>query len=525
MAGERALSSNRDLLDGLNVFPVPDGDTGTNMLQTVRYILNSDATSADGLYRACLLGAQGNSGLLLSYLFKGFAQVLGDGGDLDIRTLAGAFAYARSEAVAGIPDPREGTIITVYGEVAQRLQTEAEAGQGLERALGLALEQAVATVRETPQRLPILKEAGVVDSGGLGVAVLLRGALDKLQGKGDGSFEQSTAELGVAGEQMVKREFIHGLDEEWGYCTGFAVRGEALAIEQMKAKIEPQGSSFLLLGDATLAKIHIHTDDPGAVLSSAVQFGELSDIEITNMSLQTATWAEQHQRADADDGTDYTTGVIIVANGAGMLQIFGKMVPAGARIVDAGELMNPNVEQILNAVQSLNADEVLILPNNKDAVVVSESAADLADKTVRVLHTSSMAAGLVALVEFDATRDLETNYETCKMALEQAVCGGVSRATRAAKIGDLAFEAGDYLAFVGDQPILTADTAENALKAALSAKATDGAIIGIYYGANVATSQAKTAEEELKLTLSQAEGIEFFAGGQAFYDYIFSVEI
>jgi len=387
-------------------------------------------------------------------------------------------------------------------------------------------------VRRTPEMLPILKEAGVVDSGGLGIAILLRGALEKLRGVGDGAFEQSVDALGLSGERRVSREFAHhAKEEEWGYCTGFAIQGANLKRDEIAAALEPQGRSFLLLGDETLAKVHIHAEDPGAILSAAVKFGALTEIEIKNMTLQTAEWAERRegeaQGAPADAASEAVlTGVVAVATGAGMTAHFRDMAPSGLTLVDGGDLMNPNVERILDAIASAPAEGVLILPNNKDAIGVSEAATGLTDKPARVLRTNNMAQGLVALVEFNPDADLDSNFADCEAAVARAVCGGVARAVDSVKTKSVEASAGDYIAFIDGEPVAAAPAAQAALLSALQSRQLKDAIVTVYHGAAVSAEQARDARTALQKQLGERlDMLEVAAGGQPFYDYIFSIEM
>ena len=437
-AALNALERNRGRLDDLNVYPVPDGDTGTNLTLTARAVVDALEGGSDGdreavarfVSRAALLGARGNSGVIMSQVVRGATDVLGKAAEIDGAVVAAALRSSSDAAYAAVREPVEGTILTV----ARALAEEAERDGG-ESSIAKLLARLVAegdkAVLATQEQLAVLRDAGVVDAGAAGLMEVVRGIASHLSGV---PLPEAPA------EERAGLESAHQELSRFRYCTIFVVEGEDLDASGLEGELEQLGDSLLVVGDRTALKVHVHTDDPGRALQLATVQGVLEGVEISNMHRQTA---EREVRVLEQDGG---TTVVAVSVGAGNRALFESL---GAAVVDGGETMNPSTESLLAAIEAAPG-EVVVLPNNPNVFMAADQAASLATKPVRVVRSTSIPAGLAALVAHDARRPAEEDAAELTDALDGVAVGAVTIASRA--VDGLA-EPGDYLGLLEREPV------------------------------------------------------------------------
>ena len=536
-AGMGWLERNVGGVNALNVFPVPDGDTGTNMFLTVRAAYTAAAEGGDAPGRTvgtvaeraaygALMGARGNSGVILSQVFRGIAKALDGHATLDGPLLAAAFAEASAMAYKAVMKPVEGTLLTVSRGAAEAAAAAAQAGGDVRAVLDGALAGARATLARTPEMLPLLREAGVVDAGGQGYVIVLEGMRLHLAGRNVEAEalpeiapgQQVAFDLGAVQEQ-------HGADD-YGYCTNFlitATPGTEMDYPTIRATLAGMGHSAVVVGDTRYLKAHIHTSDPGALLSYAVQFGALSQIKIDNMDAQVealegpapATPAKQREPIAG-------VSVVAVAAGAGLSEVLTGL--GAAAIVRGGQTMNPSTQELLDAINAAPTDQVIVLPNNGNVVLTAQQAADMAAKQVRVVPTKSIPQGIAALSAFTFGADVETNAAAMAAAATSARTGEVTRAVRDATIGGVAVKAGQVIGLMDD--VLTVSGSERAavtldLLGAMGAER--GELITLYTGADVSPDAVSAVQDAVQGRYPDA-AVEVVAGGQPHYDFILSVE-
>ena len=535
-AATRAIEVNRDQINALNVFPVPDGDTGTNMFLTLRSINEEmDAAPRENLSlttarmaRAALLGARGNSGLILAQFFKGLAQALRDGYEVSGAGFANAMRLTTENAYAAVPNPREGTMLTVFRECADAAERAVRETPGFEPVLAASASQALDTTRRTPEMLDILQEAGVVDSGGFGFTIMLFGALEALRGEGDGGVivaPPAVGDRGSAASSTVRAEFALSAQEEiWGYCTVFAIEGEGLDLSKIRSKVTDLGRSAVVAGDETLVKIHVHMEDPGQALSFATSIGTISNIDIKNMDEQTKEWAAGQTDGDAETPTEtIPLAVVAVAAGAGMQNLFINAGLETCSVVTGGDSMNPSVGDLLEAVEQAPSDNVLLLPNNKNVVGTAGEVPGLTSKNVRVIPTVSMQHGIAAMLALTPDDDIDSNAAAMNEALETIQDGAVFQAIRDVSIGGVDVIEGQYTGLVDGTVRCCGEDLEAVLIETVSGSAEEGSLLTLYWGGDVNEEQANGIAARLEETVSGIE-VEAVDGGQPHYEFLVSIE-
>lgn len=518
------LDRNAAAIDAINVFPVPDGDTGTNMALTLRAAVEEAASAGDGvpevsdaLARGALLGARGNSGVILSQYLRGIAERLSQVHKVDGQALAAALAHGATVAYAAVSNPVEGTILTVAREAGRAAQEAAITGAGPIVALRAAVSAAQEAVAHTPDLLPVLREAGVVDSGGLGLSVTLDGALKHLQGE---ALPPVAADAGrIDREWLARVEVTHGDGESFGYCVEFVVRGEAVSVSRLRSELEAIGTSVLVVGEGPLVRVHVHTADPGAALSRGVAFGSLSRIKVDNMEEQARRLAERSVPQVAAMGP---FSVVAVALGEGLADVLRRL--GAERVIQGGQTMNPSARELLAAVEAVSQPFVVILPNNKNILWTAEQVATLTTKRVAIIPTKTIPQGIAALVALNPEDEPEQALEAMRAAAGRVRTVEVTRAARSARIGGVQVEEGRPFALVDDVPAAAGDTPEAAALAAIrSLEVGETPMITIYYGSAQTVEAAERFAELLRQTFPDAE-IEVLLGGQPFYDYVISIE-
>ncbi len=445
------LEAHRRRIDDLNVYPVPDGDTGTNLTLTLRSIVealdasaaaDSEAVAKD-VTRAALMGARGNSGVIFSQIVRGFVEVLGEHEGVSSALLSRAFRGASDAAYRAVKRPVEGTMLTVIREMAEESERKE-----LRRVLPTELLRAVlaageASVARTPDLLDVLRNAGVVDAGGAGLVEIARGMVYGATGEELPGAPVETESLGL--------DAIHLELSEYRYCTVFVVEGEELDKDALESELEKIGDSLLVVGDATALKVHVHTDDPGQALNLGTAVGVVEGVEIANMHHQTAQREERLLGAGALATLE--TGLVAVCPGRGNRRLFESM--GATRVIEGGQSMNPSAKDILDAIDAVPTDDVLVLPNNSNVILTAEQASSMSEKNVRVIPSTSVQAGLAAMTGFMSSSSPEDNEQAMLAELASASTGEVTVASRNVTLDGVEIREGEYLGLVDDKAVVS----------------------------------------------------------------------
>lgn len=542
-AATRWLDVNRDRVNALNVFPVPDGDTGSNMALTMRAAVAEGRASgaiaagdmAARVAYGALMGARGNSGVILSQVFRGVAQAIAGRDEVDGRDLANALNAAREMAYNAVMKPVEGTMLTVVRGAADRAESVAERTPSLQAVLVSALGGAKDALERTPELLDILRQAGVVDAGGQGIVLLLEAMEASLRGDDLAEHaEPSVAEpVGASMAFLDRVEDLHG-DEAFGYCTNFVVLGEGIAFNQARAKIGAMGQSAVIVGDQTVLKVHIHVENPGPVLDYAARLGALDQIKIDNMQAQTRVLT--HERADHATTADTTPtaepaplivpegtqSVLAVAAGDGMANALRSM--GAARIVGGGQTANPSIEELLAAVEAAPTPEVILLPNNPNIVLTAGRVSDLSTKEIRVVPSRSVPQGLAALAVFHADDDLDTNVAAMTEALTSVKTVELTRAVRDVTLDGMRVIAGQVIGLVDDCLVVAGDESGVVARETLDrAGLATAELVTIFTGDDAQPGQASTLRDSILARYPDVL-VEIHDGGQPHYRFVIAVE-
>ena len=524
LAGAACLEANADAINALNVFPVPDGDTGVNMTLTLRAAseaMRPDSASVGeasaSLARGALLGARGNSGVIFSQFLKGFAAALAGKDAADGPDLAAAFRAAADAGYQAVGNPVEGTMLTVM-----RAGADAASSGTAAETLRSACAAAEAALERTPEQLPVLKEAGVVDAGGQGVVAFLAGMAACAAGE--------EPNLRVAAPQgasapAVSKEFLEHTEEEmYGYCTQFVVLGEGLDPDALRERVMAAAASTVVIGDDRAVRVHAHAEDPGPLLSLGAAAGALTRIDIVNMDAQHQEFMSRHgyEAAPPQPRERAAFAVVPVAPSEGVARIFRSLgAPA---VVSGGQTMNPNAAEIIAAVEQANADFAVVLPNNKNIVLAAEQAAALSGAPIAVVPSVSVPQGVAAMLAVSPDLDPQANADAMTAALGSVRSGEVTTAVRSAVIDGAPVEEGQAVALLDGALAAAAASPNDALAAMLDAAGVGaGALVTLYYGAGLAGSAARAAAAALAVRFPGAE-IEIYDGGQPHYHYLVSIE-
>ncbi|HHT62781.1 MAG: DAK2 domain-containing protein [Bacillota bacterium] len=531
------LALNKEIVDALNVFPVPDGDTGTNMSLTMNSAvkglkdLDSPAKVAQEVSKGALMGARGNSGVILSQLFRGFAQGVGER-----KTLKGAdFAYALYKGVElaykSVMKPVEGTILTVSKAVAGAALKKSKQTDDVVEILTHALEQGQIALNNTPNLLPVLKQAGVVDAGGKGFLLIIEGGLKAVQG------EPIKVPEAAPDKPAVKTAEIETAEILFQYCTEFILKGAGLSIEEIRGELQDKGDSLLVVGTENLVKVHIHTNHPGKVLEYAVSKGSLHDIKIDNMKEQHRENLQFTESVNTDNNTDTDIshnavnnntgeenqcGVVAVVAGEGLVQIFKSL--GVTNIINGGQTMNPSAEDLLTAINKVPAKEIVILPNNRNIILTAEQAKSLSEKPVTVVKTKSFAQGLAAMLAFDQEEGAENNREEMTKAFAHVKTGEVTFAVRDSSFNGFTIKQNDIMGLAdGSIEAIGQDLHQVVLDLLDKMVEPEHELITMFYGHNLTEDQANIMQEKVAQRFSDME-VEVHFGGQPLYYYLISVE-
>ena len=537
LAGARNLEAKKEWINELNVFPVPDGDTGTNMTMTimsaaseVSALENPDMeTLAKAISSGSLRGARGNSGVILSQLLRGFTRSVRKSEVLDASAIAAAMERAVETAYKAVMKPKEGTILTVAKEAALKAAEIAPEAEELQPFFDEVFAHAEETLARTPEMLPVLKEAGVVDSGGQGLLEVLRGAIDGFLGKEiDYSvFEKSSS------SSVTKISPQAEADIKFGYCTEFIILLEAPVSEEEEHKFKEFltsiGDSIVVVADEEIIKVHVHTNHPGQAIERALTYGALSRMKIDNMR-------EEHQeklikdaeklakeQEEAEKLPPKEAGFIAVSAGEGLTEIFREL--GVDYLIEGGQTMNPSTEDMLNAISKVNAETVYIFPNNKNIILAANQARDLTeDKKIVVVPTKTVPQGITAMISFVPEKSAEENAEVMEEAISKVHTGQITYAVRDTRLDDKEIHEGDIMG-IGDKGILAVGgNKEEVAEATIAAMMSDEAeVISIYYGADTSEESAEALAASVEELYPDCE-VEINRGGQPIYYYIISVE-
>jgi len=533
-AGCAWLEQDHHTVNALNVFPVPDGDTGTNMLLTMQAALKEietvRANHAGAVIQAAahgaLMGARGNSGVILSQIFRGMARRLEGEKLVDGAELVAAIQDGAETAYRGVVRPVEGTILTVIREVAEALQ-QGDYNHDMRALFERIVQAAAASVEKTPSLLAVLAEAGVVDAGGQGLFLIFEGMHRCLQGL--------PVMVEAVAPELEMIEHAEVLEGEYGYDVQFIVLGAGLDVEQIRRDITQMGDSVLVVGDSSTVKVHVHTDEPGTPLNYGARLGQLDRIIVENMQMQYEQFIgeggprmEEAEEAPAPPATLISgaplgpIGTVAGAMGEGMEKVFRSL--GVHAIVPGGQTMNPSTEDLLKAIESLDVDEVIVLPNNKNVILAAQQAQQLASKDVRVVPSKSMPQGICALLALNQQADLDTNVQFMEAALDAVQTGEVTVAVRDASLGEVKVKAGDFIGLRDGELVACGETPEDVVLALLDQmQAEECEIITIYYGQPVSSASAEALAVRVRDRYPDVE-VELVDGGQPHYHYIFSVE-
>ncbi|MFC2052337.1 DAK2 domain-containing protein [Chloroflexota bacterium] len=523
------LEKSASDIDALNVFPVPDGDTGTNMLLTMRSSIEeayqaSDASAslvAQALARGALMGARGNSGVILSQIWRGLAQGLQEKKALTGSDLAEALQQASTTAYKGISNPVEGTILTVIKDTAAAVQAQASENSDLISVMEAAVSAANESVANTPTLLPVLREAGVVDAGGQGLYTILEGGLRHLRGEAEQMQFRKPQMIVSSIPQPVKMPHMATVTVDevpFGYCTEFLLKGGEFNPEKIRRRLQRKGESLIVVGDETTARVHIHTEKPGNVISYATSLGTVHQISIRNMDEQHQDFLEMQKERTPD--VDIAT--VAVVSGDGLADVFTSL--GATVIVPGGQTMNPSTKDLLQAVKAVASDKVIILPNNKNIVLTAEQVQSLTDKRIEIVPTHTIPQGVAALLNFDYEADFETNAQLMREAKSAVKTIEITRAVRSTQLNGLSIKKRQAIGLL-DGELLAAGSDPIDIISKILAKLdlNKAEIITIYYGADTELAEAEQVSTSIREQHPQLQ-VEIIRGGQPYYNYIVSIE-
>lgn len=547
LAGAANLEAKKEWINDLNVFPVPDGDTGTNMTLTImsasKEVSNIETPDMESLAKAIssgsLRGARGNSGVILSQLLRGFTKVIREYDAIDSRVLSLAFEKAVETAYKAVMKPKEGTILTVARGMSEKMTELAPKISDIKKLLGLVIEYGDEVLNYTPELLPVLKQAGVVDSGGQGLMQLMKGAYDALMGKKVDYSNVISESRPAAGKETTAAKGIEDVNIEFGYCTEFIVNIEKKYGEKeeaaFKAFLESIGNSIVIVSDDEIVKVHVHTNHPGLAFEEGLKYGSLSRMKVDNMreeheerlianaSKVAGDNKETEHKEAEEEIVNEKYGFISVSAGDGLTEIF-KCLGVNY-VIEGGQTMNPSTEDMLNAIENVHADNIFILPNNSNIILAANQAQSIVEgKNVIVVPTKTVPQGISALLAYSEEATPEDNFNAMSEEIARVKSGSVTYAVRDTEVDDKVIRQGDIMG-IGDKTILsvgqnisevTKDLIDNLMD-------DDSELISIYYGNDIEEASAEELAKQIEKAYPDAD-VELNYGGQPIYYYIVSVE-
>ncbi len=506
------LLNNKGDVDKLNVFPVPDGDTGSNMAYTLQYAAKEIEKSADtikevldGLSKGTLMGAKGNSGVILSQIFRGFSRYLKNVKKITPCDFAEGLKIGADTAYKAVMKPVEGTILTVCRESAEEAVKICKQVESFEEFLEKIIKAAEKSLENTPNLLPVLKEAGVVDSGGMGFVYILKGMLEGLKGN---KIEIVESFEGIETKQRLLE------DLRFLYCTELLIKAKKIFAEPiLKERFSKYGDSLVVVSDEDILKIHVHTNKPGLVLEEGLKIGELVKVKIDNMKIQ------HESLISHENEPTKKYGILVVANGEGVKKLFSDL--GCDVIINGGQTMNPSTSDILEGIRKINAENILVFPNNKNIIMSCEQAKALTDKRVEIIPTNNFNEAISAIINIDSQKSLEENITKIKEVLNSVKTIEVTYSIRDTQINGFEIKKGDILGFINEELMAVGSDCNQVAKELISkALDNDSSLVTIYYGEQVSQQKA----EELKNSLSIDADVEVYFGGQPLYYYVISIE-
>lgn len=527
VSGANNLQNHKELVDKLNVFPVPDGDTGTNMSLTISYAMKelakveNDSITEIGksLSKGSLMGARGNSGVILSQIIRGFSKSIEGKEQISTEDLAKAFKNGSDTAYKAVIKPIEGTILTVVRESGEYAIKAAKKEKDLLKFLEMVIDEANKSLERTPELLKNLKEAGVVDSGGKGLVLIYEGMYEALKGnpiKAKDLNDSNVSEVKQAGTS------INTEDIKFCYCTEFILESNSISDTEIRDIMLKYGDSLAVVGDEGIIKVHVHTNDPGLVLQDALKHGQLVTIKIENMKLQheNTLVGDTDEIAQSVEEKEY--GFIATSMGEGLAKIFKDF--GVDYIIEGGQTMNPSTEDFMKAIESINAKNIFIFPNNSNIIMAANQAKELSDKNIIVIPTKNTPQGFTALVNFNADASVEENEQALMESLTMVKSGQVTFAVRDTVMNDVEVKEGNIIG-IAESKLMDAGDSVDEITTSLVEKLVDedSAIITLFYGEDVTEEDANNLRDELEEKFEDLD-IELYYGGQPLYYYLISVE-
>lgn len=537
------LRQHQESVNALNVFPVPDGDTGTNMTLTMTSAWNEISELDEAhvgrlmtqLAHGALMGARGNSGVILSQIWRGFARGLDGHRTLTVQTLVTATQMAADTAYKGVVKPVEGTILTVIREVSEEAVAAAKETEDLHKAFERLVRRAKSAVARTPSLLPVLRQAGVVDSGGQGLFVILEGMLRHMNGLPVAETVTQEADLShLHLDAHPEGEGDLQFDAAYPYDVQFIILGEGMDVLRVKSGIEAMGDCPLTVGDVDAIKVHVHVADPGAPISFGAKFGSISDVVVEDMRAQyevyTASRANQPAMGPGmqlpvsliGETEPPAISVVVVTAGDGLSNVFRSL--GATAVVEGGQTMNPSTAQILEAIESAQSDQIIVLPNNKNILLAAGQAAEVSDRHVIVVPTKTIPQGICAMLALDQTASLEENADAMEVSSHDVITGEVTWATRDVQLNGIQVKEGDAIGLLEDELVVDTRSFGDAVRWLLAeAKLEDRELVTLYYGDQVSGEEADSLADKLAEAYPDLE-FEVIEGGQPHYPYILSIE-
>lgn len=525
----RLLSNNRELIDSLNVFPVPDGDTGTNMSLTVKAAVkelkncnsNSLTEIAESVSRGALRGARGNSGVISSQIFRGLCAELKTVNECDVKTFVKALKNATDVAYSAVSKPKEGTILTVSRSISECAL--ASKNREFEPFFEEIIAAGEAALNKTPELLPVLKKAGVVDSGGKGLLTIYQGMQKAILGEEvEEAAEDKEPQKAVETSNLEHADILNLGTIEFGYCTEFFVinlkKKTTLAdIDRLKEYLMSIGDCVLVIGDLEFVKVHVHTNNPGRALTRALELGEIDNVKIENMLEENRALIKKYEAEKKE------LGMLSICSGEGMAAIFKDI--SVDQVIEGGQTMNPSASDIANAVCKINAENIFVFPNNKNIILAAEQSKQLIEgKTIHVIPTKNVPQGIAAALAFNPEESAEINKIEMLHAIDNVVAGQITYAVRTTKVDDFSLKKGDIIGLDDKKILAKASTIkECAVELVKALKDKTHSVINLYYGSDMSESDAEEVRDYVQQHFEDLD-VELFSGGQAVYYFIVSLE-
>ena len=525
LSGANNLQNNKDLVDKLNVFPVPDGDTGTNMSLTIASAVKELNKSTEenitvigkAIAKGSLMGARGNSGVILSQIIRGFSKGIENKEELSSIDLANALKLGSDTAYKAVIKPVEGTILTVVRESAEYAVQKAKKEKDIVNFLSAVIKEANVSLNKTPDLLPALKDAGVVDSGAKGLIIFYEGMLESLKG----NFIEASKGASNADVEIKNVEYTNPADIKFGYCTEFILESDAVTPEKIRDLMLPLGDSLAVVGDEGIIKVHVHTNDPGIAIQTALKYGQLVTVKIENMRLQHENLLMEESNQEVEE-KEYA--VIATSMGEGINSILKDFNVD--HIIEGGQTMNPSTQDFLDAIEKVNAKNIIIFPNNSNIIMSANQAKELSDKNIVVMPTKNIPQCISALVNFDCTGDtsLEDNESTMLEAIQYVKSGQVTYAVRNTMMDGIDIKEGNYIGIAnGKMSSANEDIEEVVLETLSKLVNEDSAIITLFYGQDITEEDARKISSKISDSYEDID-VEIYYGGQPVYYYLLAVE-